>query len=339
MSFLQATRRSPTTSRLSAASDLRFRIPAGPTSIRAAIWLPILVGITALVLPLDVATVAAESDMISFNRDVRPILSDQCFQCHGPDAAQRVTSLRLDTEEGLYGTAAEEAVLVPGDPAHSELWQRITSDDPDLRMPPEESGRTLSGAQRDVLRRWIEQGATWQPHWAFIPPARFALPATPALPAFADLAATGPVDRFIHQRLHSLGLVPSPRADRATLLRRVTLDLTGLPPSPTELAAFLADDAPDAYERVVDRLLSSPAYGERMAIPWLDAARYADTSGYQSDGPRDMWRWREWVIQALNANMPFDQFTTEQIAGDLLPGATLEQRIATGFHRNHRGNS
>jgi hypothetical protein len=284
-------------------------------------------------------TWAGEPAEISFNRDVRPILSDHCFQCHGPDAGQRVSSLRLDTEEGLHGVPGEASVLVLGEVEASELWQRITSDDPDYRMPPEEGGRPLSAVQRETLRRWIEQGAAWQPHWAFLAPEKAPIPEIPEESAFSPFAADQPVDRFIFQQLHRRELTPSPRADRATLLRRVSLDLTGLPPSPAELEAFLADDSPDAYQRVVDRLLDSPAYGERMAIPWLDAARYSDTSGYQTDGPRDMWRWRDWVIDALNANMPFDQFTIEQLAGDLLPQPSLSQRIATGFHRNHRGNS
>jgi hypothetical protein len=307
------------------------------------IWRVIFRGIVPGILLLAVAgpnlVKGKQPATISFNRDVRPILSDHCFQCHGPDSGQRVSSLRLDTEEGLHGDPEDAPVLVPGNPGESQLWQRITSEDPDYRMPPEDDGRPLSNSQREILRRWIEQGAVWQPHWSFISPERPLVPDIPDEPSFATFPANQPLDRFILHQLHVLGLVPSPRASRATLLRRVTLDLTGLPPTPAELDAFLADNSPDAYERVVDRLLDSPAYGERMAIPWLDAARYSDTSGYQTDGPRDMWRWRDWVIQSLNANMPFDQFTTEQLAGDLLGNATLQQRIATGFHRNHRGNS
>ncbi len=200
-------------------------------------------------------------------------------------------------------------------------------------MPPVKSGRTLTAAQIDTLRRWVAHGSPWQKHWSFLPPVRSPLPAAKN--------ATWPrnaIDRFILARLEREGLAPSPEADRTTLIRRVALDLTGLPPTPAEVDAYLADASPNAYEKVVDRLLASPRYGEKMAARWLDAARYADTSGYQSDGERFMWRWRDWVIAALNANMPFDQFTIEQLAGDLLPNATLDQKIATGFNRNHRGN-
>jgi hypothetical protein len=262
-----------------------------------------------------------------FNRDVRPILADTCFACHGPDKAKRKAGLRLDTEEG----AAK--VLAPGDPAKSELFRRITAHDDGERMPPPKSGRTLTPAQIETLRRWITDGAKWQKHWSFLPPAR------PTLPAVRNPAwVRNGIDRFVLARLERAGLAPSPEADRTTLLRRVTLDLTGLPPTPAEVDAFLADPSPAAYEKAVDRLLASPRFGETAAARWLDAARYADTNGYQSDGERFMWRWRDWVIDALNANMPFDRFTVEQLAGDLLPGATLDQKIATGFNRNHRGN-
>jgi hypothetical protein len=263
-----------------------------------------------------------------FNRDVRPILADTCFQCHGPDKAKRKAGLRLDTEEG----AAK--VLAPGDPTKSELIRRITSHDDAERMPPPKSGRTLTPAQIETLRRWIVDGAKWQKHWSLLPPMR------PPVPQISNLKSEirNPIDRFVLARLERAGLPPSPEADRTTLLRRVTLDLTGLPPTPAEVDAFLADPSPGAYEKAVDRLLASPRFGETMAARWLDAARYADSNGYQSDGERFMWRWRDWVIDALNANMPFDHFTIEQLAGDLLPNPTLEQRIATGFNRNHRGN-
>jgi hypothetical protein len=263
---------------------------------------------------------------VEFNRDVRPILSDRCFACHGPDRASRKTELRLDQE-----TSARR-VLIPGDPARSEVFRRITSTNPAQRMPPAYLGQDkLSDAQIETIRRWIEQGAVYQPHWSFIPPQRAALPEVndQGWPRNA-------IDRFILARLEREGLRHGPEADRATLLRRATLDLTGLPPTPAELNALLNDAAPGAYEKVVDRLLASPRYGERMAIRWLEAARYADTNGYQSDGPREMWRWRDWVIEAFNRNLPFDRFTIEQIAGDLLPNATLAQKIATAFHRNHR---
>jgi len=273
--------------------------------------------------PLPCATAAPAE----FNRDVRPILSDTCFQCHGPDKAKRKAGLRLDTEEG----AAK--VLKPGDPGDSELFRRLTAHDEAERMPPAKSGRTITAAQIDTLKKWIEQGAKWQRHWSFLPPAR------PPLPALKKAAwPRNAIDHFILARLERDGLAPSAEADRTTLIRRVTLDLTGLPPAPQEVDAFLADASPGAYEKVVDRLLASPRFGETMAARWLDAARYADTNGYQSDGERFMWRWRDWVIDGFNANVPFDRFTVEQLAGDLLPNATLEQKIATGFNRNHRGN-
>jgi hypothetical protein len=264
---------------------------------------------------------------VEFNRDVRPVLSGACFQCHGPDKAKRKADLRLDTEAGAA------RVLVPGDPAKSELYRRITARADDERMPPPKSGHKLTAAQTDALKRWIEQGAKWQKHWAFL------LPVRPPLPVVKNAAwPRNGIDPFILARLEREGLTPSPTADRITLIRRVTLDLTGLPPTPEEVDAFLADRSPDAYEKAVDRLLASPRYGEKMAARWLDAARYADTNGYQSDGERIMWRWRDWVIGAFNADMPFDRFTVEQLAGDLLPRPTLEQKIATGFNRNHRGN-
>jgi hypothetical protein len=271
---------------------------------------------------------------VEFNRDIRPILSDNCFQCHGPDKAKRKADLRLDTEDGALADLGEARAIVPGDPAKSEVYRRITTDKASERMPPPKSAHRLTGLQIELLRRWIEQGAKWQKHWSFLPPQR------PPLPQVKNTAwPRNALDRFILDRLEREGLHPSREADRITLLRRVTLDLTGLPPTPAEVDAFLADRSPDAYQKVVDRLLSSPRYGEHLAVPWLNAARYADTNGYQSDGERFMWRWRDWVIEAFNRNMPFDQFTIEQLAGDMLPGATLEQKIASGFNRNHRGNA
>ena len=270
---------------------------------------------------------------IEFNRDIRPILSDQCFACHGPDAAKRKTKLRFDTEAGARIELAKgRFAIVPGDPERSELVRRVTSADTAVRMPPAYAGRAaLSADEIERIRRWIAQGARWQPFWSFIPPQR------PALPAVRDEKwARNPIDRFILARLEREGLQPAPEADKAALLRRVSLDLTGLPPTPAQVDAFLQDASPDAYGKAVDRLLASPRYGERMAFRWMEAARYGDTNGYQTDGPRDMWRWRDWVIDAFNRNLPFDRFTIEQLAGDLLPGATLEQKIATGFNRNHR---
>jgi Protein of unknown function (DUF1553)/Protein of unknown function (DUF1549)/Concanavalin A-like lectin/glucanases superfamily/Planctomycete cytochrome C len=263
---------------------------------------------------------------IDFNRDIRPILSDQCFACHGPDAAKRKTKMRLDTESGA------RIAIVSGHPEQSELVRRVVSQDQAVRMPPAYAGRAaLKPAEIDRIRRWIAQGARWQPFWSFMPPQR------PALPTVRDPNwVRNPIDRFILDRLEREGLHPAAEADQAALLRRVSLDLTGLPPTPAQVDAFLQDASPDAYGKVVDGLLASPRYGERMAFRWMEAARYGDTNGYQTDGPRDMWRWRDWVIDAFNRNLSYDRFTVEQLAGDLLPGATLEQRIATGFNRNHR---
>ncbi|RFC48474.1 MAG: Protein of unknown function DUF1553/DUF1549/Planctomycete cytochrome C [Verrucomicrobia bacterium] len=267
-----------------------------------------------------------------FNRDVRPILSDACFQCHGPDEKNRKAGLRLDLAEPALRPAKSGATpITPGKPAESEVIARIFLDpaDSDL-MPPHESGKVLSDEQKQILRTWIEQGATYQGHWAFLPPQRPDVPASPG--------ASHPVDAFLLDRLEEEGLTMQPEADRATLLRRVSLDLTGLPPTLAEQDAFEKDLAPGAYERVVDRLLDSPHFGERMAIEWLDLARYADSNGYQTDGSRQMWLWRDWLIQTYNRNLPFDQFTIEQLAGDLLPNPTRDQLIATGFNRNHRLN-
>jgi hypothetical protein len=274
---------------------------------------------------------------IEFNRDIRPILSDKCFQCHGPGT--QLATLRFDLEEGAkHELKGGRFAIVAGDPDKSVMIQRVTATNPAVRMPRSQggaaAGEPLTEGQVALLRRWIEQGATWQKHWSFIPPTR------PNLPKVTDPKwVRNPIDAFVLSRLEREGLKPSPEAEKTTLLRRVTLDLTGLPPTPAELDAFLADKSSTAYEKVVDRLLRSPRYGERMAFPWLDAARYADSNGYQTDGARYMWRWRDWVIDAFNRNMPFDQFATEQLAGDLLPNATLEQKIATGFNRNHRMNS
>jgi len=271
---------------------------------------------------------------VSFDREIRPILSDSCFTCHGPDEAQRSSGLRLDQRDGLFSERSGGRVVSPGNVEASLLLQRILSADPDLQMPPPESQRHLTDGQKQLLSRWIQQGAKWSEHWAFVRPQAQAPPRT-GNPGWCR----NPIDQFVLARLESAGLRPATEADRRTLIRRVSLDLTGLPPKLSEVEAFVADESPDAWERVVDGLLASQAYGEHMAVAWLDAARYADTSGYQNDGPRSMWRWRDWVIEAFNRNLPFDQFTVEQIAGDLLEEPTLEQRIATGFNRNHRGNA
>ena len=274
---------------------------------------------------------ASAQQRVDFNRDIRPILSENCFTCHGPDDGTRKAKLRFDTKEGAF---AKAGVIVAGNVANSRLIKRIVTTDPDVVMPPPSSGHKLTTAQIDLLTRWINEGANWGLHWSFVAPQR------PALPKVKDTNwPRNPIDYFVLARLEQEGLKPSPEADKALLLRRVTLDLTGLPPTQNELDEFLADAAPNAYEKVVDRLLASPRYSERMAFRWLDAARYSDTHGYQRDGDRTMWRWRDWVIDAFNQNLPFDQFTIQQLAGDLLPNPTIEQRIATGFNRNHRANS
>jgi len=272
---------------------------------------------------------------IDFNRDIRPILSEKCFVCHGPDAPNKRIRLRLDSEAGaLADLGGGRRAIVPGHPEQSELVRRITAEDEMRRMPPTYSGSTLTGQEIELLKQWIKQGAQWQKHWSLIAPIK------PELPQIKNRAwPRNEIDYFVLARLEREGLQPSPEADRATLIRRASLDLTGLPPTPAEIDSFLADKSPQAYEKVVDRLLASPRYGERMAFRWLDAARYADTNGYQIDGERSMWRWRDWVIEAFNRNMPFDQFIIEQLAGDLLPNPTLDQRIATAFNRNHRTNS
>lgn len=302
----------------------------------AALWL----GVVLLPTPHAAQSTSAPKRAYDFNRDVRPILADKCWACHGPDAAAKKISLRLDSEAAATarlspGERGEARfAIVPGEPARSELVRRITSSDPIERMPPSYAPHQLTAQEIETLTEWVRQGAKFQQHWAFVPPVR------PAQPTVKNQAwVKNAIDHFVLARLEKDGLAPNPEADRATLLRRVTLDLTGLPPTLAELDAFLADPSSQAYEKVVDRLLASPRYGERMAFKWLDAARYADTNGYQIDGDRSAWRWRDWVIEAFNANMPYDRFLTEQLAGDLLPNATLDQRIATAFNRNHRINA
>ncbi len=271
---------------------------------------------------------------VDFDRQVRPILSNHCFACHGPDEETREAGLRFDVPgAALKPTDLGRPAVVPGKPKESPLVQRIFSKRKAVMMPPPESNRPLSDADRAILRAWVEQGADFQTHWSFTPPRRHPTPAVKD-----GKWARGPIDAFLLARMEAEGLKPSPEADRATLIRRVTLDLTGLPPTPTEVDAFLKDESPVAYETLVDRLLASPRYGERMALDWLDAARYADTHGYHIDSGRDMTRWREWVIDAYNKNLPFDRFTVEQLAGDLLPDPTVEQKVASGFNRNNMIN-
>ena len=270
-------------------------------------------------LAVDVSTATS---VVDFDRDVRPVLSNRCYTCHGPDAAKRQANLRLDVED--------QARKVAG-----KALERVASDDVSERMPPEYLGHEkLPDSDIAILRSWVEAGAPWSKHWAFVAPA---CPDVPAV-KWEDRVRSD-IDRFVFKGLEQEGLAPSPEADRRALIRRLSLDLTGLPPRVEEVRAFVDDANPGAYERVVERLLESPRYGERMAVRWLDAARYADTQGYQNDAPVQMWRWRDWVIGAFNSNKPFDEFTVEQIAGDMLPNPTLDQRIATAFNRNHRSNS
>ncbi len=273
--------------------------------------------------------------VIDFHRDIEPIFVKRCSECHGPDMQK--AGLRLDQRaSAVRGGKSGKASLVPGQSQESALFQRITTSDPDDIMPPK--GARLTDEQVALIRAWIDQGADWPEasvtaHWAFVRPERHAEPAV------RDASwARNPIDRFVVARLEQEGLSPSPEADRRTLIRRVTLDLTGLPPTPADVDQFVSDHAPDAYERLVDRLLGSPHYGEHWASWWMDLARYADSNGYQVDLARSIWPYRDWLIAALNRNLPFDQFTIEQLAGDLLPGATLEQKIATGFNRNTKIN-
>ena len=277
---------------------------------------------TAAVI-LTASTQAAEA--LRYNRDIRPILSENCFACHGPDQADQKAGLRLDVREAALQPAKSGLVAIsPGKVTESELITRILSNDADEVMPPPKSHKKLSATQKDLLKQWVSEGAHYEKHWAFEPPV--------------VKPGQGGIDALVRERLAKVGLQPSPAATKETIIRRVTLDLTGLPPTPAEVDAFLHDSSEQAYGKVVDRLLQSAHYGERMAVDWLDAARFADTNGYQVDRDRELWPWRDWVIRAFNSNQPFDQFTIEQIAGDLLPEATLDQRIATGFHRNHMFN-
>lgn len=287
-----------------------------------------------LTTPLVAQESAYRQQELVFNRDIRPILSDSCFPCHGPDAKNRQAELRFDVAESALAARDGRRAIAPGNVQKSEVIQRVTSRDPDEQMPPPGSGHVLTKEQIDKLGKWIASGAKWEKHWSLIPPTK---PPLPSVHASRDL--NQPLDAFIIARLEKEQLQPSATADKPILLRRASFDLTGLPPTNAEIRSLQENKAPDAYEQQLDRLFASPRYGEQMARPWLDAARYADTSGYQSDGERHMWRWRDWVIEAYNRNLPFDQFTIEQLAGDLLPNATLEQKIATGFHRNHRGNA
>lgn len=302
--------------------DARFRGALLPST-----WVGIVLAIANPAAPQSSST-------IDYNRQVRPILSDNCFKCHGPDETHRQGGLRLDVPDAsLQPADSGTAAIVPGKPDQSELVRRVFSTDSDEVMPPPDSDRRLKPEDKELLKTWIAQGARFQNHWSFVPPQR------PPLPEIKNTAwPRNPIDHFILARLEAEGLQPTRQADPATLIRRLTLDLTGLPPTLAEVDAFLADTSDQAYEHLVDRLLANPHYGERLALDWLDAARFGDTHGFHIDSGRDMTRWREWVIDAFNNNKPFDQFTVEQLAGDLLPDATLDQKLATGFNRNHMIN-
>ena len=278
--------------------------------------------LAVLVLFLMGASSTAAQKAVDFQRDVRPILADNCFQCHGPDEGSRWAGLRLDIRDGAFGGRPEGQTIVPGDPEKSLLYQRIAHEDEAYRMPPSElSDKTLSTEQIELLRRWIEEGASWDQHWSFKPVARVDPSAVTN-----ETWVHNPIDRFVLARLEAEGLAPAPEADKRTLARRVALDLTGLPPDPGMLASFLSDTSDDAYETLVDKLLASRHWGEHRARYWLDAARYGDTHGIHIDNYREMYFYRDWVIDAFNDNKPFNEFTLEQIAGDLLPNPTHERK-------------
>src|ERR1700733_1754083 len=299
----------------------RYRITARTTRL--------LLVVASLVGGLHGRARAAGDDEIVFSRDIRPILSQNCFDCHGPDDKQRKAELRLDTKDGLFIELGGQTPFVPFKPEKSEALRRMATDDADERMAPTKTGKHVSAAQLDLIKRWIAQGAKWSQHWSYLPPVLPSVPRTSH-----DSRAYNAIDSFIAARLDREKLAQSPEADRITLLRRLSLDVIGLPPTPAEVDAFVADRRPGAYERQVARLLSSPHFGERWGRQWLDAARYADSDGYEKDKSRQVWFYRDWVTNALNRDLPYDQFIIEQIAGDELPSATQDQIVATGFLRN-----
>ena len=288
----------------------------------------LLFSMTCLLLSEVVAD--AQSDIVRFDRDIKPILSDRCFHCHGPDPEHREADLRFDQKEAAFAERDGHAALVAGNLEKSAVWERIISNDEFTKMPPPESNKKLTAKEIDLIKRWIGQGAVWTDHWSFVTPVKSDPPKVAS-----GVPANNPIDQFIGQKLHEQGLSFSPEADRRTLIRRLSFDLTGLPPTPAEVKAFVEDQSPDAYERLFDRMFSSPHYGERMAVMWLDAARYGDTSVFHADGPREMWAWRDRVVQAYNENMPFDQFSILQLAGDLVPEASINDKILAGFNRNN----
>src|SRR5437016_5204636 len=285
----------------------------------------------AIRLPLILATIVATATpshaAVNFNRDIRPIMSDTCFRCHGPDKAARMAGLRLDIrDEALKPRKPDVIPIVPGDPEHSAIIQRIFAKDARI-MPPQFAHKELSPSQKETIRRWVAEGAKYQGHWAYEPVKRPSVPAA---------HTSNPIDAFIQSRLTQENLQPSPEADHRTLLRRVSLDLAGLPPTPQEVEAFLKDASPNAYEKVVDRLLTSPRYAEQQAMHWLDAVRYADTCGFHGDNAFPAWPYRDYVLHAYRDNKPFDEFTREQLAGDLIPNATTDQKVASAYNRLNR---
>lgn len=299
--------------------------PLSKPRVRFRSTLSIVIVLIASNLSCGSQLLAYADDSIDFQSQVKPILSDHCFACHGPDAQHREAELRFDQLDSVVG---EDSYIVPGSLDDSEFWQRIITEDSDLQMPPVDSHKPLSDAQKEVLKRWISQGASYSGHWAFQTPIKPDVPQT-------ESKSGSPIDHFLQQAITNRGLQINPVADRRTLIRRLTLDLTGLPPTVEEIKQFEEDSSPQAYQNLVTRLLASEHFGEQMAIAWLDQARYADTNGYSIDGGRHMWLWRDWVINSFNQNLPYDQFIIQQMAGDLLPNASIQQKVATGFHRNH----
>src|SRR5688572_9642450 len=288
------------------------------------------VATAAVAAPLVLSSVTAAESTVRFNRDIRPLLTDNCFACHGPDNNARKAGLRLDLREGLFEkTPKRGPAVVPGNLEKSELWQRVITTDPDDIMPPPDSHKSLKPEQKELLKQWILAGAPWQGHWAYVKPERSPVPTVKA----SGFKIRNPIDAFILAKLQAKGLKPAPEADRRSLARRLSLDITGLPPKPEQVEAFVKDRSPDYYEKFVRQLMASPSWGEHRARYWLDAARYADTHGLHFDNYREMWPYRDWVIKAFNANMRFDRFAIDQIAGDLLPNATDDQEVATGFQR------
>ena len=306
------------------------------TKIKYLLLVGVIAAGTLLLLPAFFAKKdsIALPDVVDYNFHIKPIISDRCFKCHGPDKAKQESELGLHDEAGLFKALKDDPshhVIVPGHPETSELYRRITTTDPDQMMPPPESNLALDDRERALIKKWIEQGAVYKQHWAFIPPVK------PALPKVKNKAwVKNEIDYFVLQKLEKEGLTPNETTDKERLLRRVSYDLTGLPPSLELMEQFMADNSPEAYDKAVDELLSLPSYGEHLAVHWLDVARYADSHGYQDDSYRSMWPWRDWVIHAFNQNLPYDQFVTWQLAGDLLPNASREQILATGFCRNHK---